>query len=167
MSADIDESVHGGESAVDYVERMAIEKAQVCAVPGRITLTADTIVAIDGDILGKPQDEADAVQMLMRLSGRRHEVMTAVAVSDGVRVECAVVTTTVEFIEIPQAVARRYWASGECRDKAGGYGIQGIGGIFAKSIEGSYSAVVGLPLVETERLLTRFEVDTWRRRING
>jgi len=164
-SADIDESVLGGEAADAYVERIARLKVLACASTGHLTLAADTIVVVDAEILGKPRDEEDGIKMLLRLSSRVHEVMTAVAVSDGERLESATVVTQVEFVEISRALARRYWASCEPVDKAGGYGIQGIGGIFAKRLKGSYSAVVGLPLVETERLLTRFEVDTWRCRI--
>ena len=162
--ADIDESVHAGETANGYVERMARLKALACASTERITLAADTIVVVDSQILGKPRDAQDGVRMLLQLSNRVHEVMTAVTVSDGTRLESVTVVTQVEFVKISRALAQRYWASGEGADKAGGYGIQGIGGIFAQRLEGSYSAVVGLPLTETERLLTRFKVDTWRCR---
>ena len=102
--------------------------------------------------------------MLLQLSGRVHEVMTAVAASDSARVESVIVVSRVEFVEISAARAATYWASGEGADKAGGYGIQGIGGIVVKNLQGSYSAVVGLPLMETERLLMSFDVDTWRGR---
>lgn len=163
-SADIDESVHAGETANSYVERMARLKALACAGTDRITLAADTIVVVDSQILGKPRDAQDGVRMLLQLSNRIHEVMTAVTVSNGTRLEAVTVVTRVEFIKISRALAQRYWTSGEGVDKAGGYGIQGIGGIFAKRLEGSYSAVVGLPLAETERMLTRFKVDTWRCR---
>lgn len=163
-SADIDESVHAGETANSYVERMARLKALACAGTDRITLAADTIVVVDSQILGKPRDAQDGVRMLLQLSNRIHEVMTAVTVSNGTRLEAVTVVTRVEFIKITRALAQLYWTSGEGVDKAGGYGIQGIGGIFAKRLEGSYSAVVGLPLAETERMLTHFKVDTWRCR---
>ena len=102
--------------------------------------------------------------MLARLSGRAHNVITAVAAYDGERLETAVVSTTVYFRDISPEEALWYWQTGEPADKAGGYGIQGIGGILVESITGSYSAVVGLPLPETERLLGGLGIDTWRGR---
>ena len=104
--------------------------------------------------------------MLQRLSGRSHRVKTGVAVHDSERTESVVVTTRVMFRDISEAEIDAYVQTGEGRDKAGGYGIQGIGSIFASSIEGSYSAVVGLPLAETEALLRMLNVDTWRARID-
>ena len=102
-----------------------------------------------------------------RLSGRAHEVVTGVAGYDGQRIESISVATKVHFCEISSGLAERYWSTGEPRDKAGSYGIQGIGGIFAERIEGSYSAVVGLPIAETEALLQLFNIDTWSMRIDG
>ena len=163
----IDESVRPGENFELYVGRMAREKAAACQTPGRIILAADTIVEIDGRILGKPANREAGIEMLRTLSGREHRVLTAVAVTDGDQTLTECVTVRVWFTSIGEREAQAYWDSGEAADKAGGYGIQGIGGIFASSIEGSYSAVVGLPLAQTERLLTRIGVDTWRCRTHG
>ncbi len=164
---DIDESVRDGESPQAYVARMAREKARTCILPGCVTLAADTAVVLDGHILGKPPDGEAACAMLCALGGRSHRVLTGVAVADAERLACRVVAATVSFRPIGPDEARRYVRSGEGADKAGGYGIQGIGSIFADNIEGSYSAVVGLPLAETERLLTQMGVDTWRCRADG
>jgi septum formation protein len=166
-SADIDESIRPGEAPAAYVQRMAMEKSAAIAATGAITLSADTVVVKDHQILGKPANQAEAVGMLCALSDRWHEVMTCIVVSNGLERESELVTTRVCFGPISEAQAIDYWHTGEPADKAGGYGIQGIGGIFACKIEGSYSAVVGLPLAETERLLKRFGIDTWRRRIDG
>jgi septum formation protein len=128
-------------------------------------LGADTVVTLDGaDVLGKPADPVAAIAMLQRLSGREHQVLTAVAVALGPRLEVRVGSAYVRFRTLDAREIERYVASGEGMDKAGGYGIQGIGGIFAEHIEGSYSAIVGLPLVETEMLLRAFGVATWRNR---
>ncbi len=160
----VDETPLSGEDAARYVARMARTKAAAVPAEGAVVLAADTVVVLDGRILGKPEDEADGVSMLCALGGRTHEVLTAIAVTDGVDIHGEVVRTTVRFVPVDESLARAYWATGEGADKAGGYGIQGIGGILAESITGSYSAVVGLPLSETERALTRFGVDTWRYR---
>lgn len=160
----VDETPRAGEAPVDYAERIARDKAAAVPAEGRVVLAADTVVVLDGRILGKPASAADGVAMLERLGGRTHEVLTAIAVTDGEALASEVVTTTVRFTPVDRQLAEAYWATGEGADKAGGYGIQGIGGILAESIEGSYSAVVGLPLPETERLLRRFGVDTWRCR---
>lgn len=164
LPAHIDERVGSGESPERYVERMAREKAHAVSVPGRITLGADTVVVQGEAILGKPSSREDGLAMLARLSGAWHRVLTAVAATDGTVTDSVMVPTDVRFRTVTREEAERYWATGEPRDKAGGYGIQGIGSIFADYIRGSYSAVVGLPLAETERLLERFGVDTWRRR---
>jgi septum formation protein len=167
IPADIDESVRPGESPADYVQRMATEKSAAVATPDVVTLSADTVVVKDDRILGKPADQTEAVDMLCALSDSWHEVMTCIVASDGRERQSRLVTTRVCFESISEAQAIDYWRTGEPADKAGGYGIQGIGGIFACKIEGSYSAVVGLPLAETERLLKLFGVDTWRCRIDG
>ena len=167
LPSHIDESIHPGETPEAYVARMARGKATACARRGRVTLAADTIVEIDGRILGKPRNRQEGVAMLRTLSGRGHRVLTAVAVTDAVRLLTEIVQCRVQFVDIDDRQAQAYWDSGEPEDKAGGYGIQGIGGIFAASIEGSYSAVVGLPLAQTERLLTQIGVDTWRCRTHG
>ncbi len=153
--AAVDETPAAGEAPARYVERLAREKALAVAAghPGRIVLGADTAVVLDGEILGKPRDERHAFDMLGRLMGRWHEVLTAVcAVRDGARHE-QVAATRVRLRLIEPAEMAAYWASGEPADKAGAYAIQGLGAIFVERIEGSYSAVMGLPLFETAALL--------------
>ena len=167
IAASVDETQLPGEVPSAYVERLACAKATAVASPDRITLAADTIVVVDDVILGKPRDRADGVAMLLSLQGRSHWVLTGVCVSDGTTSRTLSVSSRVEFKKLDREEAIAYVATGEGEDKAGGYGIQGIGGIFAETIEGSYSAVVGLPLTETEELLREFGVDTWRYRGNG
>ncbi|NJN51197.1 MAG: septum formation inhibitor Maf [Gammaproteobacteria bacterium] len=166
LPAAIDESPLAGEPAIALVERLATEKASTTAsrVDDLPVLAADTIVVVDGLVLGKPGTEAEGVAMLARLSARHHEVITAVAMAQGPRMELRRSVTRVKFRAIAPTEACAYWASGEARDKAGGYGIQGIAGIFVEHIEGSYSGVVGLPIAETEGLLRAFGVNTWRYR---
>jgi septum formation protein len=163
----VDESMRPGEAAADYVDRLARAKARAGHRPGWLSLGADTAVVLGRRVLGKPAGHDEAVAMLLALGGRSHRVMTAVAVCDGARVRGCTVTTRVRFRDIDRAEAEAYAATGEGADKAGGYGIQGIGGIFALEIRGSYSAVVGLPLAETEALLRSFGFDTWRERVHG
>jgi len=170
----VDETALPHESPARYVERLARTKAvagheQSGGAGGvrRVSLGADTTVSVDHEILGKPCGLTEGVAMLMRLSGRAHEVHTGVAVYDGERLESCVVTSTVYFRNIDPDEAQRYWHTGEPADKAGGYGIQGIGGIFVERLEGSYSAVVGLPLEQTERLLRKLDIDTWSTRTDG
>jgi len=162
---DIDESRRADETAIAMVQRLALTKARVVA-HGEIlpVLGADTVVVVDDVPLGKPIDRDDGVSMLTQLSGRGHDVLTAVALVQDSKSEVRLSRSRVFFREISQSEAQAYWLSGEPRDKAGGYGIQGIGGIFAQRIEGSYSGIVGLPLAETEALLQAFGVDTWRYR---
>jgi len=118
-------------------------------------LGADTAVVLGDLVFGKPRDEADAVDMLVQLSGRRHQVMTGVAVLAGTRLDSALSVTEVQFREIRPDEVRAYWQSGEPHDKAGAYAIQGRGGVFVQSITGSYSGVVGLPVIETADLLSK------------
>lgn len=160
VQAPIDESVWPGEAAPDYVLRLAKAKAQAGAAAQPIeqrlpTLGADTIVVVDGEILGKPRDEADFLRMMRLLSGRGHQVYTAVALStdDTSEPQAVTVQTEVWFGPVSAAQMQAYWQSGEPSDKAGGYGIQGLGGRFIEKIHGSYFAVVGLPLYETAALL--------------
>ena len=160
---DLDETPQPDESPLALVERLAAAKANAAVAGQAITddevvLASDTVVVLDNHALGKPVDMADATAMLSALSGRTHQVMTAVSVRDKHRQETICVTTQVNFAELTAAQIARYWATGEPADKAGAYGIQGIGGQFVKSIEGSYSAVVGLPLFETVALLQAFGV---------
>ncbi len=162
---DIDETPQPEEPAQAYVERLALEKAAVCRQLNSeaVVLGSDTSVVVDGQILGKPVDEADAVRMLLLLSGRRHQVMTAVAVVDGERQRVETVITEVMFVELDEARCRDYWRTGEPCDKAGAYGIQGLGAVLVRCIEGSYSAVVGLPLMQTAALLQQFDIPVWQR----
>ena len=162
-AADIEERRGASESARRFVERMALEKARAVVSPQPV-LAADTVVEADGQVFGKPGDEADFRAMLGALSGTSHRVLTAVALRWGEREACRVVETEVSMRRIGAEEMAAYWATGEPRDKAGGYAVQGIGGIFVRDIRGSYSAVVGLPLAETEELLRTFGVDTWRWR---
>ncbi len=156
---DVDESPLDGESPEPYVLRLARAKALAGAPNEReIVLAADTIVALDGDLLGKPRDAADAGRMLERLSGRGHEVLTGVAVAgapDGrAALRAEVERTRVRFAELSPAEIEWYVRSGEPLDKAGAYAIQGLGALFVTRLEGNYSNVVGLPLPLTYRLLT-------------
>jgi nucleoside triphosphate pyrophosphatase len=150
--AHLDENVRAGEAAERYVERLAREKAEAVQVrhPNATVLGADTSVVLDGVVLGKPGSEDEALSMLRKLSGRTHEVMTAVAVA-GIGARC--VTAEVTFTAATDAALRWYVSTGEPLDKAGAYAVQGIGGFLVERIEGSHSAVVGLPLVETLALL--------------
>ena len=163
LPSDVDESVLPDEAPEHYVLRLAREKAQVCvrrmaqdALPDLPVLAADTTVCIDGMILGKPEDDADAAAMLRRMSDRWHTVHTAVAVAQGDRVEVALSSTQVELAPLSETEIAAYIASGEPRDKAGSYGIQGLAGTFVRRIEGSYSGVMGLPIYETAQLLKQF-----------
>jgi septum formation protein len=154
--ADIDEAVLPGERAADYVLRMARAKAlavraQSAALP---VLAADTTVLIDEVICGKPHDEAAGVAMLERLSGRVHQVLTAVALAAGETVAVRLSSSEVRFRTLSRAECRAYWRSGEARDKAGGYAVQGYAAVFIEHLAGSYSGVMGLPLFETAQLLT-------------
>ncbi|MCE9679798.1 Maf-like protein [Shewanella sp. AS1] len=162
LPADIDETARAGELPGELVLRLAIEKAKaglaLCTEVGAQVLGSDTIVVLDGQILGKPQDEADAKRMLAALSGRQHSVMTAVALTDGETTLSHLVETKVKFCQLCDQDIQAYIATGEPMDKAGAYGIQGLGGCFVQGIEGSYSAVVGLPLVETKALLAQMKI---------
>ena len=124
--------------------------------PGRIVLGADTMVVLDGQALGKPLDRADAKRILRALSGRTHQVMTGVCVTDGNKTETALSVTSVTFRSLDDALIETYVASGECDDKAGAYGIQGKGCILVEHLEGDYFGVVGLPVCLTDQILSRF-----------
>lgn len=160
-SADIDETPKQGEKPSDYVLRMAQEKSAAGwqkSPKQNIVLGADTCVVAQGQILGKPQNQVDASRMLNLMSEQTHQVLTAVAVTSQQQKKSVMVTTEVTFGILSQGLIDWYWKTGEPQDKAGGYGIQGLGGQFVKQINGSYSAVVGLPLYETKLLLTEFGV---------
>lgn len=158
----IDEQVLVGESPSDYVTRLARDKASAGSVNNQlVTLGADTAVVHDQQILGKPSNRAHAREMLECLSGTTHQVMTAVAVTGPRGMLDVCVTTRVVMRRIQSHEIDAYWATGEPTDKAGGYAIQGHAAIFIERIEGSYSAVVGLPLFETSELLRRQGVPLW------
>ena len=153
-AADIDETPARGELPRPYCVRMAREKAEALTVaPDEVLLTADTTVAVGRRILGKPSDEEECRRFLNLMSGRRHRVVTAVAVRTAGRSWLREVVTTLRMRRLPEAEIDAYLATGDWRGKAGGYGIQGPAAAFIPWLQGSYSAVVGLPLCETAALL--------------
>jgi len=158
---DIDEAVLGHETPDNYVRRMAQEKSSLGykrAGAKKLVLGLDTIVVAEGSILGKPKDKTDAVRMLSLLSDNTHQVLTAVAITNYKQQKTIVVETQVCFGPLTKEQIAWYWKTGEPQDKAGSYGIQGLGGQFVKHINGSYSAVAGLPLYQTRMLLTEFGI---------
>ncbi|MBB5516590.1 septum formation protein [Rubricella aquisinus] len=154
LPPDIDETPFKSEAPRAYAERLAREKALAVNAPDALILCADTVVSVGTRILGKPDDAAEAVAFLTLLSGRRHRVMTAVALRQGETLRTRIVTTQVRMKPLSDAEISAYIRSGEWQGKAGGYAIQGIGAAFVPWISGSYSNVVGLPLTETANLLT-------------
>lgn len=158
--ADIEERREQGEPVEDFARRMALSKAQVIAAAAgeRTVLGADTVVVVEGEMLGKPPDRAAGLGMLARLSGRRHEVLSAVAVVRGCREEVALDTSSVWFRDLSEAERLAYWETGEPADKAGAYAVQGIGAVFIERLEGSFSGVMGLPLYRTAELLRKVDV---------
>lgn len=158
VAAPVDERALPAESPRAYVERLALAKARAAwRQPGRSSLpvlAADTTVVLEGELLGKPRDRAEGLAMLARLSGRTHEVLTAVALLADGRERLRTSTSRVRFRAIEAAEREAYWATGEPHDKAGGYAVQGLGAVFVARLEGSYSGVMGLPLFETARLLS-------------
>jgi len=166
LDVSVDETPSPAESPEAYVERIARAKAQagLARLDDRdgCVLGADTSVVLDQRILGKPESRADGLAMLAALSGRTHRVMTAVALARRAACEVRVVVSEVTFRTI-EAEAERYWASGEPLDKAGGYAIQGWGAAVVSQLQGSYSAVVGLPLCETAQLLDAFGLPRWTK----
>jgi len=161
---DVDETPFPDEPALQYVQRIARTKAEVAGrmmisrrLPMRLILAADTTVVLNGTILGKPTDNADAVRMLRQLSGSTHEVLTAVAVTDGRDLQETLSKSEVTFRALDEPEIARYVASGEPLDKAGAYAIQGRAALFVANLSGSYSGVMGLPLYETALLLNEFE----------
>lgn len=153
--ADIDETPRAGEEPSDYVRRMAHAKAQQVWRRARPlpVLAADTVVVLDGVAYGKPRDRAHALAMLAALCGRAHQVLTAVALATDRGVESRISASTVRLRTTSAAERAAYWESGEPRDKAGGYAIQGLGAVFVESLQGSFSGVMGLPVYETAQLL--------------
>lgn len=163
ISADIDESIRLGESADQYVNRLSVEKAQCiakCVPDTSYVLGSDTSVVFQKHILGKPENFEDCLHQLNMLSNNTHQVITAVAVVHKKKLASITVITEVTFKSLSAKEIKRYWETGEPQDKAGSYGIQGIGGQFVTQIHGSYSAVVGLPLYETAQLLVSFGLPT-------
>lgn len=163
---DVDETPLAGEDPRDYVLRLARAKAEVGGMafkarrlPAHPVLAADTTVTLDGEIIGKPRDRAEAEAILARLAGKRHEVLTAVAVAFDGEVEVSLSASTVEFAPLDAHAIKRYVASGESHDKAGAYAIQGRAAAFVTRLEGSYSGVMGLPLCETVQLLQKFGIE--------
>ncbi len=172
LRVDVSEDPHPGEPALDYVQRLAADKAvaglQLLRQRGLegAVLGADTTGLLDGRILAKPMDRDDAIRMLLEMSGRTHEVLTGVALAcsgasgDFLQVACS--RTAVTFRSIDAAEAGAYWDTGEPADKAGAYGIQGYGAVFVEAIAGSYTGVVGLPLFETAQLLRQAGIPVWQ-----
>jgi septum formation protein len=161
--AHIDESVHAGERAHDYVQRMARTKALAVWEQDRSlpVLAADTTVVLDGVVFGKPQDRADALRMLGLLSGRTHEVHTAVALASEAGLAMRMSVSSVRFRVLTAEEIAAYWETGEPKDKAGAYAVQGLAAVFIESLSGSYSGVMGLPLFETSALLRAAGVPSW------
>ena len=157
---DIVERQADGEPADTMVLRLATEKARAAdCEQGTVVIGADTAVVLDGEVFGKPADEEDALRMLGALSGRWHQVMTGVAVRSDCGLNSVLSVTRVEFREIRPDEAREYWQSGEPRDKAGAYAIQGLAGDFVRNVSGSFTGVVGLPVFETAELLQAAGID--------
>ncbi len=160
---DINEDTRPGEDAVTYVQRVARAKAEGGVsrirwrnLPPRLLLAADTTLELDGEIIGKPNDGEHAIAILRGLSGRTHQILTAVVVTDGERYAQRLSTSQVRFRPMQDAEIRRYVATGEAADKAGAYGIQGRAAVFVEEIRGSYTGIMGLPLFETAALLQEF-----------
>ena len=158
--ANVDESLLAGETPHGHAERLAREKARTVAArePAAVVIAADTIVVVDGDILGKPNDRDAAAAMLRRLSGRTHLVFTAIAVALGDRIHTAVEQVEVTFRTLNEADIAAYIATGEPMDKAGAYGIQGFGATIVERVDGDYFSVMGLGLRRLVELLGRLDV---------
>lgn len=163
-AAHVDETLLSKESPSDYVERLARLKAATVLARGQAlpVLAADTTVVLEGSIYGKPVDRADGLAMLAALSGRTHQVLTAVALATRRGVALRINCSSVTFRDIALAEREAYWETGEPRDKAGGYAIQGRGAVFVAALSGSYSGVMGLPLLETAQLLRDAGIRYWQ-----
>lgn len=166
-SMDIDESVHANEKAHDYVLRLAKEKAiaGLNVYPDKLILAADTTVVVSGKILGKPENDQMAYEMLKLLSGTTHEVLTGISVAkfinEVIEIESQVVVTEVRFSVLTEQQIMQYIKTKEPMGKSGAYGIQGKAALFVEYLKGSYSNVVGLPLAETGKMLQHFGVSIW------
>lgn len=157
MPADIDETYAAGEPPAEHARRLAAQKAAALAArhPDALVIGSDTIVVVDGDVLGKPRDPGEAVAMLGRLSGREHTVYTGVAVARGSELHADVEPALVRFRPLSDRECEEYVRTGEPMDKAGAYGIQGFGSAIVEAVQGDYFAVMGLPIVRTVALLRR------------
>lgn len=170
LATAVDESLREGEKAADYVVRLAEAKAAAGAAilaehgDHHRILGADTSVVVDGQVLGKPADRDDCLRMLRLLSGRSHQVMSAISIIGSGRRESRLSITEVTFRTLSDELIEEYWRSGEPRDKAGAYGIQGLGAVFVKEMHGSYTGVVGLPLEALVPLLDDFKIPYWANR---
>jgi septum formation protein len=163
VAAHVDESLQPTEAPADYVARLARLKATTVRQRGESlpVLAADTTVVLEGSVYGKPSGRADGVAMLAALAGRAHQVLTAVALATASGVALRVNCSSVRFRDIDHAEMEAYWETGEPRDKAGGYAIQGYGAVFVAELSGSYSGVMGLPLLETAQLLREAGIPYW------
>ncbi len=162
VAVSVEETPKAGESAETYVERVASDKslAGLQASAGRLpVLAADTEVVLDGEVLGKPRDLNHAISLLLRLSGRTHRVLSSVSLRRGTQHWTASSESCVCLRTLDRREIEAYWATGEPRDKAGGYAIQGRGAVFVSHLVGSYSGVMGLPLFETAQLLAHVGID--------
>lgn len=159
----VDEAALPDERPADYVQRIARSKAEAVWShdPSLPVLAADTTVVLDGTMFGKPADRAEAMDMLARLSGRTHDVLTAVALAHEGGLSLRMSVSEVRFRTLSQEECGDYWNTGEPHDKAGGYAIQGLAAVFIESMTGSYSGVMGLPLFETAELLREAGVRSW------
>ena len=160
----IDEIQHPGEVPIDFVRRMAVEKVQAAQAAltdeaTSLVIGGDTVVVFKGSVLGQPEDKEDGLRMLRLLSGKAHFVLTAVAVATSDKKRVSVSESKVKICRISEQEAEAYWQSREPVDKAGAYGIQGLGAVFVKTLHGSYSGVMGLPLYETAKLLSEFGIN--------
>lgn len=168
LPVQVHEAPQPGERPGDYVRRVALDKARAgwrhgdraLALP---VLGADTEVVIDGAVLGKPEGREHGLAMLRRLSGRSHQVLSAVAVVQGARERVSLSVSEVTFRALEEGELGAYWDTGEPADKAGAYAIQGLGAVFVARLEGSFSGVMGLPLFETAQLLREFGMDVVKR----
>lgn len=170
LSIDVEEVQRAAESAAAYVGRLALDKARygerqriAAGLPAHPVLGADTVVVCDDLVMEKPRDQNQAMAMWRRLSGRTHQVLSAVAIVAGTDEETELSVTEVQFRPLSDELLARYWVTGEAQDKAGGYGIQGKGAALVKSLSGSYSGVVGLPIEKVIPLLEQFNVPYWQQ----
>lgn len=173
VAASVEEKMKIGETGLAYVQRLALEKAQAGLAQVQRAgfslapvLGADTLGILDNKILEKPIDANDAADILRRLSGRTHQVITAIALVSAEKTATAYAITEVSFRQLTENEIRDYWLTGEPCDKAGGYAIQGLGAVFVKSIQGSYSNVVGLPIETCCELFAQFEIPWWQTSAN-